>query len=153
MRKKGLYTQAVHVFVQNSPFDQASFYAGSKVIALPSPTNSTIKITHAALWALKKIYKPTIYYQKAGVMLMDLVPEAGQQMDIFGYSKDIVKSSVLMDTIDKINKKYSRGTIKLAAEGVHKSWIMRRAFKSPNYTGDWRELPMIGHKAQHALAT
>ena len=35
MRKKGLYTQAVYVFIQNSPFDQAEFYAASKVIALP----------------------------------------------------------------------------------------------------------------------
>ena len=153
MRKKGLYTQAVYVFIQNSPFDQAEFYAACKVIALPAPTNSTIKIANAALWALKKIYQPNVYYQKSGVMLMDLVPEAGQQMDIFGYSKDGEKSRVLMETMDKVNKKYSRGTIKLAAEGVNKSWVMRRAFKSPNYTGDWRELPMIGKEVNHALAT
>ena len=84
---------------------------------------------------------------------MDLVPQAGQQMDIFGYSKDDVKSRVLMETIDKVNKKYARGTIKLAAEGVNKSWVMRREFKSPNYTGDWRELPIIGKEVNHVLAT
>ena len=109
MRKKGLYAQAVYVFIQNSPFDQAEFYAASKVIALPSPTNNTIKIANAALWSLKKMYKPNIYYQKAGVMLMDLVPESSQQLDIFGYSKNDAKSSVLMETMDQVNKKYSRG--------------------------------------------
>ncbi len=84
---------------------------------------------------------------------MDLVSEGGQQQDIFGYSKDDEKSRVLMETIDKVNKKYSRGTIKLAAEGIDKSWVMRRAFKSPNYTGNWHELPIIGKEVNHALAT
>lgn len=153
MRKKGLYAQAVHVFIQNSPFDQAEFYAASNVIGLPSPTNSTLKITNAALWSLKKLFKPNVYYQKAGVMLMDLVPEAGQQLDIFGYSKDDKKTSVLMQTMDQVNKKYARGTIKLAAEGVNKSWVMRRALKSPNYTGNWHELPVIGKEINRALVT
>ena len=144
MRKKGLYTQMVYVFIQNSPHDEAEFYAVSRILGLPSPTNSTIKIANAALWLLNKIYKPNVYYQKCGVMLMDLVPEGGQQMDIFGYSNDNEKSSKLMETMDMVNKKYSRGTIRLASEGVNKSWAMNREFKSPNYTGDWNELPLIG---------
>ena len=144
MRKKGLYTQMVYVFIQNSPYDEAEFYAASRTLGLPSPTNSTIKIANAALWLLNKIYKPNVYYQKCGVMLMDLVPEAGQQLDIFGYSNDNEKSSKLMETMDMVNKKYSRGTIKLASEGVNKSWAMNREFKSPNYTGSWKELPTIG---------
>lgn len=153
MRKKGLFTQMVYIFIQNSPFDEAEFYAASRTIGLPSPTDSTMKIANAALWCLKKIYKPNVYYQKCGVMLMDLVPEGGQQLDIFGYSQDDDKSRVLMETMDKVNKKYSRGTIKLASEGVNKSWAMNRAFKSPNYTGNWHELPIIGKERNLALAT
>lgn len=153
MRKKNLYAQAVYVFIQNSPFDQAEYYAASKVIALPSPTNCTMKIATAALWSLKRMYKPNVYYQKAGVMLMDLVPEGGQQQDILGYSKDDEKAKALMVIMDKVNKKYSRGTIKLASEGVQKSWVMRRALKSPNYTGDWHELPIIGKQVNRALVT
>ena len=146
MRKKGLYTQMVYVFIQNSPFDKAQYYAVSRTIGLPSPTNSTIKIANAALWCLKKIYRPNIYYQKCGVMLKDLVPEGGQQLEIFGYSNGDEKASVLMETMDKINKKYARSTIKLASEGMNKSWAMNRDFKSPNYTGDWNELPVIGQR-------
>ena len=145
MRKKGLYAQMVYVFIQNSPFDEAEFYIASKTIGLPSPTNSTMKIAKAALWCLKSIYKPNVFYQKCGVMLMDLMPEGGQQLDIFGYSNDNEKSRVLMETMDKVNKKYSRGTIKLASEGMNKSWSMNREFKSPNYTGNWKELRVLGH--------
>ena len=143
LRKHGLYTNAVYVFIQNSPFDEAEYYSASRMIALPAPTDCSIRITKAALWLLKRIFKEGIYYQKAGVMLMELVPEEGQQTDMFSNLQSNIKTSNLMSTLDSINKKYSKGTIKLASEGTHKVWAMRRSFKSPNYTGDWKELPVI----------
>ncbi|MES1983213.1 MAG: Y-family DNA polymerase [Pseudomonadota bacterium] len=143
MRTKGLYANAVYVFIQNSPFDQAEHYIGNRTIALPCPTDDTRKITQAALWLLKKAFKPGVYYQKAGVMLLELVPSAGQQIDLFGFAGDSPKSARLMSAVDSINNKYSRGTIKLAAEGVRKAWVMRRSFKSPNYTSDWEELRVV----------
>jgi DNA polymerase V len=89
------------------------------------------------------VYKQGIYYQKAGVMLMELVPEGGQQTDLFSHDASDTKKSKLMATLDSINNKYSKGTIKLASEGVDKVWAMRRNYKSPNYTGDWGELPLV----------
>lgn len=141
MRKQGLSANAVYAFIQNSPFDQADHYAPSLMVSLPSPTDCTLQINNAAIWLLKKIYKPDVYYQKAGVMLMDLVPSEGRQTDLFGYSQGEPKATALMSTIDKINQKYSRGAISLASEGIRKSWAMRRNYKSPNYTTDWKELP------------
>lgn len=143
LRKQGLYANAVYVFIQNSPFDEAAYYGASHTVALPAPTDNTIQINNTALWILKKIYQEGIYYQKAGVMLMELVPAGGQQTDLFGFSLDDTKSSNLMGTIDKINQKYSKGTIKLASEGIQKAWVMKRNMKSPNYTGDWNELPLL----------
>jgi DNA polymerase V len=143
MRKQGLSANAVLVFIQNSPFDQAEYYGNSLSVALPAPTDCTLQINQAALWLLKQVFKPGIYYQKAGVMLMELVPKGGKQSDLFGYSKQDSKATQLMVAVDSINRKYSRGTIRLASEGVQKAWAMRRSFKSPNYTGDWKELPMV----------
>jgi DNA polymerase V len=34
---------------------------------------------------LKKLYQPRVYYQKAGVMLSELVPQDGQQTDLLGF--------------------------------------------------------------------
>ena len=143
LRKHGLYANAVYVFIQNSPFDKAPFYSASLVVALPSPTDNTMQINKTALWILKKLYKEGIYYQKAGVMLMELVPAQGQQEDLLGFTLGEDKASKLMDTLDNINQKYSKGTIKLASEGINKAWVMRRSFKSPNYTGDWKEIPLV----------
>ena len=143
LRKQGLYANAVHVFIQNSPFDEAPFYGNSVSVALPSPTDCSLKITRVALWLLKKIYRPDIYYQKAGVMLMDLVNTGGQQQDLYSDSAQLIRSTNLMYTMDRINKKYAKGTIKLASEGTDRIWAMRRSFKSPNYTNDWHELPVL----------
>lgn len=143
LRKHDLYANAVYVFIQNSPFDKAKFYGVSHTVAMPSPTDNTMQINKTALWILKKLYKEGIYYQKAGVMLMELAPSGGQQSDLFGFTQGDSKSAKLMDTLDSINQKYSKGTIKLASEGVHKVWVMKRGMKSPNYTGNWSELPHI----------
>jgi DNA polymerase V len=142
LRKQGLFASAVSVFIQNSPFDQAAFYGRTETVALPAPTECSLQITNAALWLLKKMYRSEVYYQKAGVMLSELV-QGGQQTDLFAYSSKSNKSGSLMDTVDKINSKYRRSTIYLASEGTERTWSMRRSFKSPNYTGDWNELPVV----------
>ena len=143
LRKQGLYAKAVSVFIQNSPFDQAEFFGKTETVALPSPTDCSLQITNAALWILKKMYKPQVYYQKAGVMLSELVAEGGQQIDLLGYSSPGNRPGKLMETVDNINRKYHRSTIHLASEGVARNWSMRHSFKSQNYTGDWKELPVV----------
>jgi DNA polymerase V len=143
MRRQGLCANAVLVFIQNSPFDQAEFYGNNQSIALPAPTDCTLQLNRAAQWLLKRLYRPDVHYQKAGVMLMDLVPASGRQNDLFGYADKEGTASTLMRTLDAINAKYARGAIRLASEGYKKSWAMRRGFKSPNYTGDWKELPAV----------
>ena len=142
LRKQGLYANAVMVFIQNSPFDKAPYESPSYTMGLPAPTNDTMQLANAALWVLKKLYKEGIYYQKAGIMLSNLVPEAGQQLDIFGFSNSDNRSQVLMDTMDKINLKFPNNKLKLASEGIKQTWVMNRNLKTPNYTTDWNDLPV-----------
>ncbi|KQT33315.1 DNA polymerase V subunit UmuC [Methylophilus sp. Leaf414] len=145
MRKKDLYANGVYVFMMNSPYDKAARPTDQWSIGFPAPTNSTLKINKAAQYILNRIFHPGVYYQKAGVMLLDTVPAGGLQTDLFGYSQRDEKADSLMDVMDRINNKYSRGTIWLASEGTEESkqWAMQRNFKSPNYTGSWDELMLV----------
>ncbi|MEO6561468.1 MAG: DUF4113 domain-containing protein, partial [Nitrosospira sp.] len=68
-----------------------------------------------------------VYYQKAEVMLSDLVPEGGQQLDLLGYTSPFNRSGRLMETVDNITRKYLRSAIHLASEGMYRSWSMRAA--------------------------
>lgn len=140
MRGKGLYANGVYVFAQNSLHDKSEYYSGQLSVGFPAPTNSTTKITKTALWLLKKLYRPGVYYQKCGVMLLETVSSNGLQHDMFGFTEGDPKSEALMEVIDRIKQKYPNSPVKSAAEGKVQAWKMQRNYLSPNYTGDWSQL-------------
>ncbi|MBR7791278.1 DUF4113 domain-containing protein [Undibacterium sp. FT147W] len=47
-----------------------------------------------------------------------------------------------MQTLDRINQRYGKGTLKLSRDGSMHSWNMRREKKSSEYTTNWNELPV-----------
>ena len=48
-----------------------------------------------------------------------------------------------MQTLDGINARWGRDTLRLAAEGTTQAWQMKRAHLSPRYTTDWKGLPAV----------
>lgn len=65
------------------------------------------------------------------------------QASLFGDGVEVQHSAKLMATMDVINQRWGRGTLKTAAEGVIKPWQMKRQRLSPGYTTDWEGLPMV----------
>jgi DNA polymerase V len=47
-----------------------------------------------------------------------------------------------MGAVDRVNAKWGRETVFLAACGVARPWGMRQALRSPRYTLAWAELPV-----------
>lgn len=85
IRRQQSYAGSVHVSIRTSPFNEKeSFYANGMTIALPRQTDDTILLTKIALWGLRRIYRRGYKYQKAGVMLSELVPRQYRQLDLFG---------------------------------------------------------------------
>lgn len=75
---------------------------------------------------------------------MNIVPAANQQFSLFPSGNAIdARSEALMSVLDGINRKYGRGTMYLAAEGVEKCWQMRRGNLSHAYTTDWNGLAVV----------
>jgi len=75
-------------------------------------------------------------------MLGELVPIKGIQGDLFSQVKSNLTSAVLMSTMDSINRKMGKESIKLASEGFRRPWKMRQENKSPGYTTRWCDLPV-----------
>ena len=141
LRRQQSYAGSVHVTIRTSPFsEKESYYANSLTIPLPIQTDDTVLLIKVALWGLRKIYRRGYNYQKAGVILSELVPRIFRQLDLFGSVSADTKSSKLMSVIDQINVRMGRGTIKLASEGFRQPWKMKQGNKSPNYTTRWDEL-------------
>ena len=135
----------ITVFIQTSPFAKQPYYGNCQTIALPMPTNDTRLLVDAALWLLKRMYRPGYAYQKAGVILNDLVADGGVQRDLFCDTVDakFLKQIKLMQALDSINERYGRQTLKLASEGFKAPWKMKQEFRSPKYTTQWEDLIQV----------
>jgi DNA polymerase V len=141
-RAQKTHANSISVFIQTSPFANQPYYGNCYTAALPSPTNDTRILVKTALWLLKRLYRPDYAYQKAGVLLNDLVPDEGIQRDMFFDASDAEysKREKIMATMDAINQRYGRQTLKLGSEGFNAPWTMKQNFKSPCYTTNWDDL-------------
>lgn len=135
LRDQGSRAGMVQVYIRTNPFkENAPQYQRGLSIPLPEATDDTLRLTRAALWGLKRIYRPGFAYQKAGVALLNLTDAATPQMALFSSARDNTR---LMQAMDRINALWGRGTLRSAAEGIDKDWKMRRERMSPGYTTRW----------------
>ena len=93
---------------------------------------------------MRAVFKPGYDFMKAGVMLLDLVPE-GQEQGELALDDDAEASTRLMGAVDAINDRYGKGVIRVASAGVQvkkREWEMRQELRTPRYTTRWDELPV-----------
>lgn len=139
LRKQQCYAGSLQIFIATSRFEtDAQRYINKLHIPLPAQTDHTLLLTRVALWGLRKIYRPGYRYQKAGVMLSDLVPVDKLQNDLFADAATQQKNTQLQKIIDHVADNTYKKTIRTAY--VDRPWSMRRENKSKNYTTCWNEL-------------
>jgi len=146
LRAQDSLAGAIQVYVRTNVFKpEVPQYQPAITVALPVASSDTRVLAQWALRALRRIYRPGYGYHKAGVMLLNLSPKENCQLSLFdaqGGAAD-ARSEKLMGALDDINRRYGRGVLRLAAEGVEKTWQMRRGNLSPGYTTSWDGLPVV----------
>ncbi len=141
LRRQQSYASTLFVSIRTSPFNKkAAYYKNGLTIPLPMQTDNIKLLTKAALWGLRKIYRKGYKYQKAAVVLSELVSANNRQSDFFDSELSGCKSDKLMNIISKINAIMGKGTLKLASEGYRQPWKLRQSNKSSSYTTNWNEL-------------
>ena len=93
---------------------------------------------------MRAIYRPGYQFMKAGVMMLDLVPE-GQEQGELALDDEGQASARLMTAVDAINDRYGKGSIRVASAGVQvrkRQWEMRQELRTPRYTTRWDEVPV-----------
>lgn len=145
LRAQDSLAGALQVYVRTNVFKpETPQYQRAMTIPLPEATADTLVLTAWGLRLLHRIYRSGYGYHKAGVALLNIVPRAHQQFSLFVPSNIAAgRREKLMETLDIINERYGRGTMRVAAEGVAKTWEMRRGNLSPRYTTDWAGLPKV----------
>lgn len=143
LRKQNSCANEVYVFLQtNTHREQDKQLHASVKIHLPVPCNSSNQLIKAALEGLDIIFKPGYRFKKAGVMVMDLVPEQTVQLNLFE-SVDKKKEDPLMRALDNISVSYSKDAIRFASQGYQRKWKLKQELLSPCYTTNWEQLYTI----------
>ncbi len=145
LRKQGSLASQLLVFCHTSPFRPGPRFNRSIVVPLRRPTADTGKLVWAASAGMRRIYEPGYKMAKAGVMLLDLVPGSVLQGELDLEDEDHRDRTKLMEVVDKLNRRYGKGTVHSAATGgdsASKVWEMRQTRQTPHYTTRWKDIPI-----------
>ena len=144
MRNQNTRAQSVYIFLKTNKFNKVKQYNGGIVLGLNTPCSDTAQIIKLTSSAVDMIYRPGYLYQKAGIMLLDLIPEGINQYDFFE-NTNYSLSDKRMKVVDLLNKKFGAGTIAnggLRSKNKEK-WDSKKYYLSPRYTTQWDELPHV----------
>ena len=141
IREERLVAESMSIFVLTNYFNRKEKqYSNSIKLQLPYPTNDSVKIVKRSLEGIRKIYRKGYRYKKAGIILYGLT-KANKTRGLL--DNDRKNSDAIMSTLDRINHRYGSSTIRLASEGITKSWRMKREKVSPCYTTRFDELVKV----------
>jgi DNA polymerase V len=144
-RQSGLAGQLL-VFAHTSPFRPGPRFSRSIVVPLRRPIADTRLLVQAAVMGITQIYQPGFQLSKAGVMLLDLMPDTVCQGELNFEPENEKDKTRLMLAFDAINDQFGRGTVHMGSAGVqdaNRSWGMRQERLTPLYTTKRSDLPVV----------
>jgi len=142
LRAENLAVTTITVFLKTNEFKNTPQYSNALTFKLPVATDTTSELIRAALQGIRNIYREGYLYKKAGIMFTGLVPVSQVQTDLFD-SQDRARSKKLMAALDSVNNRFGAGTLQYASSGLAKAWKTQFQRRSPAYTTDWEELPIV----------
>ena len=108
-------------------------FSRSLQVHLPYPTDDSRLLIQGAMQGLEHIYWEGPAYAKASVMLLGLCQRDQYTPDLFAPTQ-AATSDRLMQTMDQINQRWGKNTLKPARLPATPEWGMQRQLLSPSYT-------------------
>lgn len=145
LRRQKMLAGRITVFVETNRFRaEDPQYHNQTQLKLPTPTDDTPLLSHYARIGFEKIYRPEYRYKKVGVWLSDFrSPQVVQQN--FLDQDSPARRTRLMETLDGINKKYGKATLRTASCGYRRpEWKLKQEHLSPRYTTCIQEIMEVG---------
>ncbi len=140
LRAEAMAAGSLTVFVMTSRFvNVRSRYFNSNTVSFPVATNYTPELIEAATRGAEKLYREGFLFNRAGVMLNELVPESRVQGNLFD-TIDRQRLRRLMCAVDSVNMRVPGGPLRWAAEGMEQPWRTKFGRRSRRCTTRWDEL-------------
>ena len=143
LRKHGLLASGCNVYAQIFHSGGGGDFLG-RTVMFPAPTDATNEMLKAIRQEVDALFIPGTRYRKTGVVFFGLEKVgSARQLDLFS-PVEKAEASPLYKAIDALNKRYGKGKVFSAAEGLgDRSWKMKRGKLSKRPTTRWDELMVV----------
>ena len=143
LRKHGLLASGCNVYAQIFHSGGGGDFLG-RTVMFPTPTDATNEMLKAIREEVDALFIPGTRYRKTGVVFFGLEKVGtARQLDLFS-PVEKSEASPLYKAIDSLNKRYGKGKVFSAAEGLgERSWKMKRSKLSKRPTTRWDELMTV----------
>ncbi len=137
----------ITVFIRTNPFRvNDKQYSNSCSYNFQEATQYTPDLIKAGVSLLNKIYKPGYYYQKAGILLTEIIPQGKEQESLFNldhFQYKNPKKDLLIQKVDEINSLFGNNTLIFGSSGIKKEWKIKSEKRSDRYTTCFNEILTI----------
>ena len=142
LRSQNSVCSHLTVFAATNRFKESEVQQfGHICVPFVEPTDSTIDIVRAAREALGEIFVRGTGYKKAGVVASGILPREGVAVSMFN-AEHQERHHRLMQALDNINSRVGDGAVVVASAGLSEVKA-NSAHRSPGYTTNWNELPVV----------
>ncbi len=137
----------ITVFIRTNPFRvNDKQYSNSCSYNFQEATQYTPDLIKAGISLLNKIYKPGYYYQKAGILLTEIIPQGKEQESLFNLDNlqyKNPKKDLVIQKVDEINSLFGNNTLIFGSSGIKKEWKIKSEKRSDRYTTCFKEILTI----------
>ena len=144
LRRHGLLASGCNVYAQFGSALEGRFV--ERTVVFPEPTDATNAMLKAISAEFDALFVRGVSYRKSGIVFFGLEKAgAARQLDLFAAAPPLERSR-LYEAVDRMNRKYGKGAVGSAAEGLRTrpaAWAMKREKLSGVSTTDWNRLPVV----------
>lgn len=141
LRKEKTCAKKMNVFIKTNPHRPTDKqYEQSITLELQVASNLTTELMKYSMRALDMIFRQGYNYQKAGVIVLDLVPEQQIQLGLFD-RQNRKRNKNLMDSVDKVNSVFGKDAVRYGVQDYGKRWHLKQGNLSPQYTTNLDHIP------------
>lgn len=147
LREQQSLATTLSVYLRTNPYrSDLPQHSDSLVYHFMQPTSDTSEMLAVARKLLKRMWRPGFAYQKAGVLLLDLVDVATEIPSLLDNQESRrlrAKRERMMQLMDQINREQGSGSLMLGMNRSGTAWKAKQEKRSPAYTTCWQDLPQV----------
>ncbi|MBK9705548.1 MAG: DUF4113 domain-containing protein [Acidobacteria bacterium] len=136
-------TGKLTVWLETDRFRPVAQYSNTITLNIAPLSQCTMELSHLAMRGLERIFRTGYEYRKVGIILSHLEAEVRAPLRLW-LDDQYLKAKRLMQTMDELNARWGRDTLRLGLHPSTNRWQTKVGFSAPGYTTRWADVLLAG---------